>query len=197
QFIEYDQTIPAMGIKKFLRVQVRPDVSMPLKRKKNPSRAVASRRNSTESRWLHPADRSFCSNVGMERNIARNNFSGEKDSGSNLRGDFGSRSLIPKSTILESGQKIAFKEHDRWHNLDKEGSDRSVGDNESMELILTEENNPLIILEGKKCQRFNAMAHTLALEGRRQQASRVWSEGVLVLVMKLVAFDRKNWLQNK
>lgn len=65
----------------------------------------------------------------------------------------GIRSLIPNSMPLESGQKISLKGLDRWHNLGNGVSTENVRDNGLLDLMLNEENNPLIILEGKKRQR--------------------------------------------
>ncbi|KAH1047439.1 hypothetical protein J1N35_038223 [Gossypium stocksii] len=113
---------------------------------------IALFRNSTVSRWLRAADGFVYSNTDMERKNQHNNFSREKDTRRNLRGDLGIRSLIPKSITMEFGQKISFKEQDRWHNLSKEVSAENVGDIGPMDLMLNEENDLLFVLEGKKRQ---------------------------------------------
>ncbi|KAG8490654.1 hypothetical protein CXB51_013877 [Gossypium anomalum] len=161
QFIEYDYTIPSTGFRKYIHVRVRLDVSMPLKRKKKVRvskemtvyacfQAVARRRTNMVSRWLREADGSACCNTEMERNNQFSNFSGERNSGRNLRADIGTRSILPNLMLEESGQKQNVKDSDNWHILDKEGSAINVGDNGPMDMMFNEEDDPLFVLEGKK-----------------------------------------------
>ncbi|MBA0824000.1 hypothetical protein Goarm_020690, partial [Gossypium armourianum] len=89
QFLEYDTTILTMGIQKFMRIQIRLDVTIPLKRNKKiligkdqifrtriePSkivfkwdislRARVRRQNATVSKWLREADGSECRMMNM------------------------------------------------------------------------------------------------------------------------------------
>ncbi|KAH1047791.1 hypothetical protein J1N35_038575 [Gossypium stocksii] len=55
--------------------------------------------------------------------------------------------------ILDPGQQPPFKGNDKWHNL---GTEASVGKMENigpMDLMLIEENSPLVVSYGKKRQR--------------------------------------------
>ncbi|KAH1064910.1 hypothetical protein J1N35_029897 [Gossypium stocksii] len=83
---------------------------------------------------------------------SRRNNRGESNTGRNLRGDLGIKSLFSNSINLETGQKLSLKGQDRWHNLGKGNLAEKVGDDRFMNLRLNEENDPLIVLDGKKCQ---------------------------------------------
>ncbi|XP_016722644.1 uncharacterized protein [Gossypium hirsutum] len=205
QFLEYDTTIPTMGIIKFMRIRVRLDVSLPLKRKKkiqickerivyarfqyeklslfyfiygklghgesfcpfrmhiDPSkiifgwdislRATGRCRNATTSRWLRDSDGSECNKVIMERNFMSQKSGRKHDLRRNSRGEM---EKLPCNSIqadLESSQKFSIKGDCHWHNLDNNDINKTEYTGELMDLVLIEENDPLVSLEGKKRQR--------------------------------------------
>ncbi|MBA0810904.1 hypothetical protein Gohar_002850 [Gossypium harknessii] len=177
QFLEYDTSILTMGIKKFMRIRIRLDVIILLKRKMKiqigkdrtvyarfqyeklslfyficgklshgesfcpfwiriePSkivfgwdislRVVVRWQNATVSKWLHEANGSECRLLDMERDTKGRISGEERDTGSNNRGDM-----------------------EKSRELNGAGSD-----NGPMDLVLIEENEPLLSMEGKKRQR--------------------------------------------
>ncbi|MBA0745947.1 hypothetical protein Gogos_008504 [Gossypium gossypioides] len=131
-FLEYDTSILTMEIKKFIRIRVFLDVSLPLKRKKKilirKERTVCARFH----KWLREVDGSKCSRVDMERDNKNKNSGKEHDVGRT----------------------------DSWRNMGSRDLNGVVSAGEPMDLVLTEENNPLIFLEGKKRQRIVVVSTT-------------------------------------
>ncbi|KAH1074290.1 hypothetical protein J1N35_026618 [Gossypium stocksii] len=205
QFIEYDQGSPMMGLRNFIRVRVRLDVTLPLKRKKKirigtastlyarfqyeklglfcficrklghgesfcplrlrldstkiifgwdiSLRVVVRRRNTVSSRWLRAADGSNCISTDLERNNLHSDLSKEKVNRRNSRSELGLGDLNAKSTFVEPSQQTSVKRRDNWHNLGTDVMVRNIENTGPINLMLYEENSPLVISEGKKRQR--------------------------------------------
>ncbi|MBA0663854.1 hypothetical protein Goklo_003938, partial [Gossypium klotzschianum] len=92
-FLEYDTSISTMGIKKVMRIRIRLDVTIPLKRKKNIQ---------IGKDWTVYACFQY-DKLREERDIGRNN-----------RGDMEKSYLNPNFIPLGSGQKILTKRIDKW-----------------------------------------------------------------------------------
>ncbi|MBA0878795.1 hypothetical protein Goshw_007438 [Gossypium schwendimanii] len=58
--------------------------------------------------------------------------------------------LNPNFILLGSGQKILTKGIDNWRNMDSRELNGADSDNGPMDLVLTEENDPLLPIEYKK-----------------------------------------------
>ncbi|MBA0662356.1 hypothetical protein Goklo_006489, partial [Gossypium klotzschianum] len=74
----------------------------------------------------------------------------ERDTGHNNRGDVEKSYLNPNFILLGSGQKILTTGIDNWRNMDSRELNGADGDNRPMDLVLTDENDPLLSVEGKK-----------------------------------------------
>ncbi|KAH1047946.1 hypothetical protein J1N35_038730 [Gossypium stocksii] len=78
---------------------------------------------------------------GKERNIRHNNM-----------GDMEKSFLNPNFIPLGFGQKILTKRIEKWRNMDSRELNEANSDNGPMVLVLTEKNDPLLSIEGKKRQ---------------------------------------------
>ncbi|MBA0595676.1 hypothetical protein Gorai_012535 [Gossypium raimondii] len=105
------------------------------------------------SKWLREADGSECSRVDMERDNKNRNSGEEHDVGRNTMGVMEKTSLNPIFIPLESVEHILLRGNDSWRNMGSRDLNGVVSAGEPMDVVLTEENDPLISLEGKKRQR--------------------------------------------
>ncbi|MBA0638747.1 hypothetical protein Godav_025096 [Gossypium davidsonii] len=128
-FLEYDSSILIMGIKKFMRIGVRLDVIIPLKRK---------------NKIQIGNDQTIYACFQYEK------LREEKDTGRNNKGDIEKSYLNLNFIILGSGQKILTKGIDNWRNMDSRELNGADSDNRPMDLVLTEKNDPLLPIEYKK-----------------------------------------------
>ncbi|MBA0733843.1 hypothetical protein Gogos_017815 [Gossypium gossypioides] len=163
QFIDYDTSFRSMNFQSFMRIWVRLDVTILLKKKKKiligkdridiSLRAAVRRRNATISKWLREADGSECNLLDKEREFRGQNLGNENDFGSSRGGELAKSFPNPNFIPLGSGQIALNKGIDKWLNMvnrELYGADNGHG---PMELQLDEENDPLHALEGKKRQR--------------------------------------------
>ncbi|KAH1056838.1 hypothetical protein J1N35_034903 [Gossypium stocksii] len=160
----------------FIRVRVRLDVTMPLKRKKkirigNATMIYARFQYKKLGLFCFVCGKmrhneSFCplrlriepskfvfGSIDLERNKFQHKLRGEIDIETNSMSDLGRKDLIPKSRILNAGQQLPISGNDRWNNL---GAGELVGqavDIGPMDLMLDEENSLLVVSDGKKRQR--------------------------------------------
>ncbi|MBA0869978.1 hypothetical protein Goshw_006006 [Gossypium schwendimanii] len=79
-------------------------------------------------------------------------FQGKRDIARNNKGDMEKSNLNPNFIPLGFRQKILTKGIDNWRNMDSKELNRADSDNGPMDLVLTEENDPLLSIEGKKRQ---------------------------------------------
>ncbi|MFQ6643467.1 hypothetical protein Gotur_017137, partial [Gossypium turneri] len=158
KFIEYDISIPTLGIQTFLRIRVCLDVTALLKRKKKvligKSMIVYARRQNTMvSRWLRAADGSPCTS----ENLASVNhgilINEGKVFGQNFRGVAANQNINPNLIPLGFGQ---YCSNSRLSKGRDGGNESMVSDSlvyGPMNLVLNEEDDPITLLEGKKRQR--------------------------------------------
>ncbi|MBA0659342.1 hypothetical protein Goklo_011489 [Gossypium klotzschianum] len=138
QFLEYDTSILTTEIKKFIYIRVRLDVSLLLKRKK---KILIGKERTVYARFHR---------VDMERDNKNKNSEEEHDVGRNTMGVMEKTSLNPIFIPLEFVQHILLKGNDSWRNMGSRDLNGVVIAGEPMDLVLTEENDPLISLDGKK-----------------------------------------------
>ncbi|MBA0846029.1 hypothetical protein Goarm_022765, partial [Gossypium armourianum] len=162
QFVEYDASIPTIGIQKFMCIRVRLDVTMSLKRKKKIligkervvyARAVAKRRNSSITKWLREADGSISKQLEKESGFAGNNFGMERDTGHDWRRDVEKSYTNLNFMPLGYGKEAYFKGYDNIHNMKNRRILGEVSKNGPMELILVSKNEPFETVERKKRKR--------------------------------------------
>ncbi|MBA0775406.1 hypothetical protein Gotri_010556 [Gossypium trilobum] len=113
-------------------------------------------------KWLREADGSECSRVDMERDNKNENSGNEHDVGRNTMGVMEKTSLNPIFIPLESVQHILLKGNDSWRNMGGRDLNGVVSAGEPMDLVLTEENDPLISLEGKQRQQIVGVSITFS-----------------------------------
>ncbi|KAH1082362.1 hypothetical protein J1N35_022123 [Gossypium stocksii] len=151
QFIEYDSAAPMMGFRNFIRVRVRLDVTMPLKRKKKIQIGNAT---TIYARFQYEKLGLFCFVCGK---------TGHGESFCPLRlgiepskivfgWDSSLRAVYDGGTprILNADQQLPISGNDRWNNL---GARELVGqavDIGPMDLMFDEENSLLVVSDGKK-----------------------------------------------
>ncbi|PPD97730.1 hypothetical protein GOBAR_DD05240 [Gossypium barbadense] len=147
KYIEYDASIPTLGIQHYMRIRICLNVATPLKRKKKvligKSMVVYARfkrRNMAVSRWLRAIDGSPYS----EENLAGIMYGNARDSGRNLNPNLIHLGPDP----IQCGGRIVKKRDGCIDNLTTNGIIQG-----EMELDLEEENEPLELSEGKKRQR--------------------------------------------
>ncbi|MBA0845637.1 hypothetical protein Goarm_022281 [Gossypium armourianum] len=158
QFIEYDTSILTTEIKKFICIRVPLDVSLPLKRKK---KILIGKERTVYACFQYEKPNGLeCSRVDMEKDNKNRNSGKEHDVGRNTMGVMEKTSLNPIFIPLESVQHILLKGNDSWRNMGSRDLNGVVSAGEPMDLVLTEENDPLISLEGKKRQRIVGVSIT-------------------------------------
>ncbi|KAH1083137.1 hypothetical protein J1N35_022898 [Gossypium stocksii] len=113
-------------------------------------RATVRHRNMVVSRWLREADSSQCKAEKLESNNQGMFFNEEKDIRSNLREDFWNQQLNPNIFPLGSNQQFSIDGSNKWRRWSK---DDPINDGlviRPMDLVLEAENDPIVMLEGKK-----------------------------------------------
>ncbi|MFQ6627573.1 hypothetical protein Gotur_006201 [Gossypium turneri] len=207
KFLEYDTSIPSLGIQNYLRIRVCLNVAAPLKRKKkvligksmvvyarfkyeklslfcficgklghgesycplrlsiDPSkivfgwdlsiRAVARNRSRVVSRWLRAADGSPCNDENRVGFTQGNSGNVGKGVGLNSRGGVGYPNLPINPNLILLGSA-----HSRGVDNSNKGRDGCIDAVKSdevaygpMELVLIEENVPIMLTDGKKRQK--------------------------------------------
>ncbi|MBA0590764.1 hypothetical protein Gorai_019456, partial [Gossypium raimondii] len=162
QFVEYDASIPTIGIQKFMCIRVRLNVTMSLKRKKKIligkervvyAWAVAKCRNSSITKWLREADGSTSKQLEKESGSTGNNFGMERVTGHDWRRDVEKSYTNLNFMPLGYGKEACFKGYANIHNMKNRRILGEVSKNGPMKLILVSENKPLETVERKKRKR--------------------------------------------
>ncbi|KAH1074144.1 hypothetical protein J1N35_026472 [Gossypium stocksii] len=137
EFLEYDSSILTLGLMKFMRICIRLDISLPLKRKKKIQ--------------IEPAKIVFYWDISL-RAVVRRRIGG-------------SVRLMGLSGAMRVW-KITFKEPDKWRNVGSRVLINDDSGNGPTYLLMEEENDPLVNLEGKKWQRI--MNELSTIEGNME-----------------------------
>ncbi|KAK5794825.1 hypothetical protein PVK06_036075 [Gossypium arboreum] len=104
------------------------------------------------SKWLRDQDGSECSQLIMERNFMSQNSGENHDSERYSKGEMEILSCNFNPANLESGQKNTLMGDRNWRNLGGKDFNGIENDSGPMDLVLIEENDPLVSLEGNKRQ---------------------------------------------
>ncbi|MBA0602743.1 hypothetical protein Gorai_002913 [Gossypium raimondii] len=162
KFLEYDTSIPTLGTQIFLRTRVYLDVNAPLKRKKGPVwkvsgcdlslRAVTRRRNITESKWLRTDNGSMYVSDKARNSNPNSLLTEEKRSRWISRGVTGNQNINPN--FIQLGTRNY--DGSRRDRSGYDGGDVRMGADGavygSLELVSSEEDDLIALLEGKKRQ---------------------------------------------
>lgn len=114
-------------------------------------RAETRQRGKADNRWLRQSDGSQWSKLNMEGSNQSSKWPNDMEN--NYRKESWQQYSNPNLIPLDPSQQILYKEFDSWRKLGSGSIHGNISGNGPLDLILEEENDYLINMEGKKRQR--------------------------------------------